>query len=77
MPVLGSVQNISHRGLLVVKADITPREGAVVLDSSNVELGRVRRVFGPVKSPYVTVKPVQGRERDMLRFLGKRVYING
>jgi len=75
MPVLGVVRNISHRGLLIVKAETAPKKGTAVLDESRAELGRVTRVFGPVKGPYVTVKPAQGRERDLLRFMGMKVYV--
>ena len=72
---LGTVKNISHKGLLIVKADHTPKDGTVVLDSSHNEIGRVVRVFGPVGKPYVSIRPVKGMERETIRLLGKKVHV--
>ncbi len=51
--------NLSYKGDLLVKASFAPRVGEEVFDARKRPLGRVRRVFGPVKSPYVMVEPHQ------------------
>ncbi len=59
MKKLGVVHNLSYRGDLVIRALKAPPLGTRVLDKRGRPLGRVRRVFGPVKSPYVTVEPLR------------------
>ncbi len=54
---LGVVENIGHDGSLLVRSELTPARGAEVLDKRNRPLGRVIRVFGPVKEPFTTVRP--------------------
>ncbi len=54
---LGVVENIAHDGSLVIRSGFTPARGAEVLDKRNRPLGRVTRVFGPVKEPFTAVRP--------------------
>ncbi len=73
LKLLGVVQDVSHDGRLIVKARFAPRAGAVVRDNLKVKIGRVARVFGPARSPYVAIRP----EKDVgtLAVLGKEVYV--
>ncbi len=54
---LGVVENIGHDGSLLVRSEFAPARGADVLDKRNRPLGRVVRVFGPVKEPFTSVRP--------------------
>lgn len=72
MEKLGIVQNVSYKGDLLVRAAFAPRLGQEVLDTRKTLLGRVRRVFGPVGSPYVTVEP---RDKPSLGLLGSDVWV--
>ncbi len=54
---LGVVENIGHDGSLLVRSEFAPARGADVLDRRNRPLGRVVRVFGPVKEPFTSVRP--------------------
>ncbi len=54
---LGVVENIGHDGSLLVRSEFAPPRGAEVLDRRNRPLGRVTRVFGPVKEPFAAVRP--------------------
>ena len=73
MRLLGVVQDISHDGKLIVKARFAPKNGVVVRDNLKANVGRVARVFGPVRSPYVAVKPA--RDMRTIAVLGKEVYV--
>ena len=53
---LGTVENIAHDGSLLVRSAFAPAHGADVLDRRNRVLGRVARVFGPVKEPFTSVR---------------------
>ncbi len=72
MKKLGVVQNFSYKGDFLVKASFSPRMGQEVHDARGRALGRVRRVFGPVKGPYVTVEPLH---EVGLGLVGSDVYV--
>jgi len=71
---LGTVQDITHTGMVVVRGKYAPRPGTRVFDSAKKEVGKVRRVFGPVKTPYITVKPSRPKGEELLKLMGKRVF---
>jgi RNA-binding protein len=71
--LLGVVQDISHDGKLIVKARFAPNLREFVKDNLKGEVGRVSKIFGPVRSPYVAIEP--RKELKTLAVLGKEVYI--
>jgi len=71
--LLGVVQDISHEGKLVVKARFAPKMREIVRDNLRTEIGRVSKVFGPTRSPYVAIEP--RKELRTLAVLGKEVYV--
>jgi len=54
---LGIVENIVYDGTVLVRAAFAPATGAAVADRRHREVGTVARVFGPVREPFVTVRP--------------------
>ncbi len=73
MRLLGVVQDISHDGKLIVKARFAPSPRELVRDNLKTEVGRVSKVFGPVRAPYVAIDP--RKELKTLAVLGKEVYV--
>jgi len=73
MRLLGLIQDVTYDGRLVVRGTFAPRTRARVVDNRNKPLGQVRRVFGPVESPYVIVDPTG--KNTLLGAVGKQVYI--
>ena len=73
MRLLGVIQDISHDGKLIVKARFAPNPKEIVRDNLNAEVGRVSKVFGPVRAPYVAIDP--RKELKTLAVLGKEVYV--
>jgi len=72
MDVLGIVEDVSHEGLIIVRSDGAPEHGNAVYDAKQKRIGTVKRVFGPVDRPYVSVTPV---DRTILTNIsGKKVY---
>jgi len=71
--LLGVIQDISHDGKLIVKARFAPNPKEIVRDNLNSEVGKVSKVFGPVRAPYVAIDP--RRELKTLAVLGKEVYV--
>jgi len=54
---LGRVLHVSSSRNLILRAENVPRIGDGVVNQDLRHVGTVLDVFGPVSSPYVTVKP--------------------
>src|SRR5437899_11434850 len=54
---LGVVENIAHDGTVLVRSEFAPSRGADVRDKRNRPLGRVMKVFGPVRQPFTGGRP--------------------
>lgn len=75
MECLGIVETVSGEGRFVVKADSVPETNDPIYDSKGTKIGTVKRIFGPVDGPYVTVTAT---DRSVLTDItGKRVYYKG
>jgi len=57
MDVLGVVEEVTHEGMIIVRGDVTPEYGNIVYDAKQKKIGSVKRIFGPVDRPYVSVAP--------------------
>lgn len=57
MQRLGRALHISPNRSVIVKVEAVPKIGEKVVDENLKTVGKVFDVFGPVSSPYVTVKP--------------------
>ena len=70
---LGKVLHLSSSRSLILKTkDGEATVGWKVLDSKLREVGRVYEMFGPVASPYVSVKPTIS---DPSSLVGKVLYV--
>lgn len=75
MGLLGKVLHLSKSGNIIVsslKLRNLPRTGVKAFDSDRIVIGKVSEVFGPVSSPYVSVKPFN---KDKEALIGKMVYV--
>jgi RNA-binding protein len=75
MECLGIVETVSGEGRFVVKAETTPEIEDPVFDSKGGRIGSVKRIFGPVDGPYVTV--VAADKSILSNIAGKRVFFAG
>ena len=72
---LGYVETVSGEGRFVVKADTVPEINETVFDDEGKRMGTVKRVFGPVEGPYVTVSAENGM--DLTDITGMKIYHKG
>ena len=72
---LGYVETVSGEGRFVVKADTVPEINETVFDDKGKRMGTVKRVFGPVEGPYVTVNAENGI--DLTAITGMKIYFKG
>jgi RNA-binding protein len=54
---LGRVLHISPSGNIIAKPENIPRIGETVVDENLKTVGKIFDLFGPVRSPYVAIKP--------------------
>lgn len=72
MDILGVVEDVSNEGLIIVRGDVTPEHGNIVYDFKQTKIGTVKRIFGPVDRPYISVTP---SDKTILKNIsGKKVY---
>jgi RNA-binding protein len=69
------VLHISNRGSIIVRTEKTPPVGSksVVMDKKAQEVGTIIDIFGPVKFPYVSIKPNRGY--DTQKLVGQMLYL--
>ncbi len=72
MRSLGHVENIAYDGSVLVRAEFAPPRGAVVVDRRKRPVGRVVKVFGPVRGPFATVRP---EGKPTMALIGSEVFI--
>jgi RNA-binding protein len=74
MEFLGAVDETADNGVVVVKGtENLPDIGSPVFDSNKKRIGTVKRVFGPVKEPFITV--AGDEPAAVKRLSGKDLYI--
>ena len=73
---LGTVLHISNRGSIIVRTEKVPPVGSksIVFDKRAQEIGIIIDVFGPVKNPYLAIRP--NREFDSTKLVGQVLYIH-
>jgi rRNA processing protein Gar1 len=73
--LLGKALHVVNRGF-VVKAVNSPKLGRPVFDLKKRRVGNVIDIFGPVKAPYVLIKPASGLTAEEQRsLLGSDIYM--
>ncbi|MCD6558438.1 H/ACA RNA-protein complex protein Gar1 [Thermococci archaeon] len=73
MKRLGKVSHYAKQGFLIVRSDWVPSLNDVIVDRDLKVVGIVKDVFGPVKMPYVAVKP---RIKKPEGYLGTILYVD-
>lgn len=81
MDRLGTVDEVTPDGRLIIRCEDLPGMGDVVFDTRQNKIGTVGRIFGPVSEPYVSVTPYPGCDTSVLKnnvlFYNKRKNHNG
>ena len=73
---VGTVVHVSSHGYIILKAEFFPTINSAVVTKRMKRIGTVHDVFGPVTSPYVSVKPSRNLTPASLQELcGEKVYI--
>ncbi len=76
MRKLGIILHISSHGYIILRAALFPKIDSLVLTKRMKKIGKVHDVFGPVNSPYISVKPSKKiAHADLMKLIGENVYI--
>lgn len=77
MKVLGKTSHIANSGKLIVITDKTPPAGAIVFDKNKTKIGKINDIFGPVKTPYVSIRLFKSTNIENLKNnFGEELYIS-
>lgn len=73
---LGTAIHVSHRGSIILRTEKVPPVGhkSIVFDKKAQEIGIIVDVFGPVKNPYVAIRPNKGF--DAKKIVGQVLYMH-
>lgn len=74
MRITAKILHLRPRGL-VARADQAPKMGQSVFDRSGKRIGNVADIFGPVKAPYITIKPASEVKSELDKLIGTEVYV--
>jgi len=69
---LGRVLHVSPSRNIVVKIENIPKIGETVVDENLKPVGKISDIFGPVSSPYASVKPTL---REPEKLTNKMLYV--
>ncbi len=72
MKVMGSILSYSKSRLLTVRLVTPPKIGSRLFLKDGVPIGTVVDVFGPVSSPYASVKPAPSINPE--KIIGTEIY---
>jgi RNA-binding protein len=73
---LGVILHISSHGYIILRAALFPKINSSVLTKRMKKIGKVHDVFGPVLSPYISVKPSKKMApADLKELVGETVYV--
>jgi len=70
---IGPVLHISPSRNIIIKTEKTPRIGETVVDENLRVIGRVFDIFGPVSSPYASIRPTIPRPEELTK---KTLYVS-
>jgi len=73
MKRLGKVSHYAKQGFLILRSEWVPSLNSPVVDKNLTLVGTVKDVFGPVKRPYVAVKPRVKKPED---YIGALLYVD-
>lgn len=72
MESLGKVEEITRDGRIIVGCSTLPDIGCQVFDKNRQLVGIIRKIFGPVDGPYVSISPDKKTVPEKLR--GKELF---
>ncbi|MEW6222922.1 MAG: Gar1/Naf1 family protein [Candidatus Hadarchaeota archaeon] len=75
MRLLGKVLHLTAREI-IVKGEKTPKLGITAVNSKNRTIGRIYEIFGPINSPYISIRPASGfSKKDLEGLVGADVFM--
>ncbi len=67
MELLGLVEEVTMDGSLISRCSSPPDIGDPIFSRKERKIGTVKRIFGPVDDPYVSITVVDGTNPESIR----------
>lgn len=74
MKYLGKIEDIIYNGKILVNTTFKPNFGDIVLDKHKKTIGRIQKIIGPVKKPYIVITP-KNNIKASFNLIGIDVYL--
>ena len=74
MKRLGLIEDVSYRGMLIVRPSFAVRIGAAVVDRRNRAVGKVVGTVGPATRPFVLIVPLRNGGKGF-ELVGAEVFL--
>ena len=74
MKYLGKINDIIFDGRFIIRTSFKPKIGITVVNKHKKRLGTISKIIGPVKMPYITVKPMKDL-KSTFDLIGTDVYL--
>jgi len=72
---LGTVLHVSSHKNLIIRGEFFPKINSTVLTKRLKKIGVIYDVFGPIKSPYISVRPFKHIPlSNLIELYGEKVY---
>lgn len=72
MQRLGRVLHVSQSRSIIIRIENIPRIGEAVVNENLKPIGKILDIFGPVSSPYASIKP---RIQEIEKLADKMLYV--
>jgi rRNA processing protein Gar1 len=74
MKYVGKIDDIIYDGKFLVRTNFKPKIGTRVVNKRNMIIGKITQIIGPIKNPYITIKP-QKDLKSTFQLIGMEIYI--
>jgi len=74
MKYVGKIDDIIFDGKFIVRSTFKPKIGLTVVNKHKQKIGTINQIIGPVKKPYITIKPLKNL-KSTFDLIGTEIYL--
>jgi len=74
MKYVGKIDDIIFDGKFIVRTTFRPKIGLTVVNKHKQKIGTISQIIGPVKKPFITIKPMNDL-KSTFNLIGTEIYL--